>query len=249
MSSDEMFNWPDGDVILRATHGTDSRDFRVHKLFLSFASPVFKDMFKVPQPSPSSSNVDIIDVTDPPRTLDFILRFIYPFASPVINDLTTLSEVLILADKYDIEAARSRLRPCLAELAKTEPLRVYAIACRLGFEDEMKIASSHTTSIDLSELTQLPDEFKPIPSTEYHRLVRLRGKYRKAVVAIAARKPFSNLNRRVPIVDCVMKGAPLEYDPFAAALKKDFAVDVEYEDVENQIRSFLVQVKALNLTV
>jgi len=249
MSSDEMFNWPDGDVILRATHGTDSRDFRVHKLFLSFASPIFKDMFKVPQPSPSSSNVDIIDVTDPPRTLELILRFIYPFASPVINDLTTLSDVLILADKYDIEAARSRLRPCLAELAKTEPLRVYAIACRLGFEDEMKIASSHTTSIDLSELTQLPEEFKPIPSTEYHRLVRLRGKYRKAVVAIAARKPFSNLNRRVPIVDCVMKGAPLEYDPFAAVLKKDFAVDVEYEDVENQIRSFLVQVKALNLTV
>jgi len=136
----------DGDVILHATHSTDSRNFEDHRLFLSFALPVFKDMFKVPRPPSPSSNVDI---TDPPRTLELILRLIYPFASPVIDDLTVLLEVLILADKYDAEAARSRLRPCLAEFAKTEPLRVHAIACRLGFEGEMKIASSHTISINL----------------------------------------------------------------------------------------------------
>ena len=186
MNSDEMFNWPDGDVILRATHGANSRDFRVHKLFLSFASPVFKDMFKVPQPPSPSSNVDIIDVTDSPRTLELVLRFIYPFAPPVIKDLTTLSEVLIIADKYDIETVQSRLRPSLAELAKTKPLRAYAIACRLGFEDEMKIASSHMTAIDLSELTQLPDEFKFIPATEYHRLIRRHKKHRSGGVAAVA---------------------------------------------------------------
>ena len=42
MSPHSIFNWPDGDVTLRATHGTDSRDFRVHELFLSFVSPMFK---------------------------------------------------------------------------------------------------------------------------------------------------------------------------------------------------------------
>ena len=174
MTSDEMFNWPDGDVILRSTHGTESRDFRVHKIFLSFASPIFKDMFKLPQPSSPTSNVDVVNLTDPPRVLELILRFIYPCPPPVIDDLTLLSEVLFLADKYDIEAARSRLRPSLMKFAKTEPLRAYAIACRLGFEDEMKIASSHTTSINLTEVTQLPDEFKFIPATEYHRLILLQ---------------------------------------------------------------------------
>ena len=174
MTSDEMFNWPDGDVILRSIHGTESRDFRVHKIFLSFASPIFKDMFKLPQPSSPTSNVDVIDLTDPPRVLELILRFIYPCPPPVIDDLTLLSEVLFLADKYDIEAARSRLRPSLMKFAKTEPLRAYAIACRLGFEDEMKIVSSHTTSINLTEVTQLPDEFKFIPATEYHRLILLQ---------------------------------------------------------------------------
>ena len=179
-----MFNWPDGDVILRATHGTDSRNFRVHKLFLSFSSRVFKDMFKLPQPSSTATNVCTIDMADPPRALEVILRFIYPSADPpTINDLTLLSEVIVLTDKYDIKVARQRLRSSLVEFAKTEPLRVYAIACRLGLEDEMKIASSYTTSIHLPGLAiaELPDEFKFIPAIEYHRLILLQAKYRKRI--------------------------------------------------------------------
>ncbi|KAF9643877.1 hypothetical protein BDM02DRAFT_3072578, partial [Thelephora ganbajun] len=104
--------------------------------------------FKLPQPSSATSTVDIIDMSDPPGALEVILRFIYPSTDPpAINDLTLLAEVLVLADKYDIGVARSQLRRSLSEFATTEPLRVYAIACRLGFEDEMKIASSRTTSI------------------------------------------------------------------------------------------------------
>ena len=89
MDSYQMFNWPDGDAILRATHPTDSRDFRVHKFFLS-AFPVFKDMFKHSQPSSVSPNIDIIDVVDPPRVLERTLRFIYPCTWPIINDLAIL---------------------------------------------------------------------------------------------------------------------------------------------------------------
>jgi len=187
MDSDETFNWPDGDVLLRATHGTESRDFRVHKAFLSFSSPVFKDMFRLPQPSSATSkDIDVIDVTDPPRAWELVLRFVYPsLTSPVIDNLTTLSEALAAADKYDIEVARSRLRTSFKEFAVVEPLRVYAIACRLGLEDEMKVASSHTTSIHLPGLTELPDEFKLIPATEYHRLILLHSRFRKEVEEIA----------------------------------------------------------------
>ena len=187
MNPSETFNWPDGDVILRSTHGAESRDFRVHKFFLSFTSPVFKDMFAINQPSSSAeSDVDIVDLSDPPRALELILRLIYPSPTlPVVNNLAIVSEALTLADKYDIEVARSRLRSSLVQLAKTEPLRVYAIACRLGFEDEMKIASSHTLQINLPALTQLPDEFKFIPATEYHRLIHLHARYRKEAMDIA----------------------------------------------------------------
>jgi hypothetical protein len=236
MDSDEMFNWPDGDVILHATHGTEGRDFRVHKVFLSFSSPVFKDMFKIPQPSsPASNGVDIVDVTDPPRALELVLRFVYPFVdSPVINDLTILSEALVVADKYDIEVARSRLRPSFKGLATTEPLRAYAIACRLGLEEEMKIASSHTTSIHLPGLAELPPEFKFIPATEYHRLILLHSRYRKEVetVAHSAMRPAvtrgglggfasiaNGLNARANVEEIIKGGVPLNYESFKLAWK------------------------------
>ena len=45
----------------------------------------------------------------------------------------------------------------------------------------MKIVSSHMTSIHLSELTTLPDEFRLIPATEYHHLILLHLQYRKEV--------------------------------------------------------------------
>ena len=261
MDSSKMFDWPDGDVILRSTHPTGSRDFRVHKLFLSYASPVFRDMFKLPQPSSPASEVDIVDLADPPQVLELILRFVYPCPSPVISDLTLLPEVLILADKYDIEVVRSGLRPSLTNLAKTEPLRAYAIACRLGLEDEMKIASSHTLSINIPTLARLPDEFKLIPATEYHRLIHLHARYRDAILGVVTESlptsfaafggGTSRDNRlKKPIVDIITKGTPLNYKSFALALKTEHAIDVEADSTGgNVVRSILDKIYALNLTV
>ena len=267
MTSDEMFNWPDGDVILRTTHGSDSRDFRVHKVFLSFASPVFKDMFGIPQPpSAASSDVDVVNLGDPPKALELILRFIYPSPPPATNDLDTVSEALALADKYDIKSAQSRLRPSLMGFAKTEPLRVYAIACRLGFEDEMKIASSHTTSIHLPGLAQLPEEFKFVPATEYHRLTLLHARYRKEVEAIVASTSWPPRQPRSPgiftgmlvatmhttrevILGAVREGTPLDYESFILALKQDRYIDTETTNVGKIFRSALDKANALNLTV
>ena len=61
---------------------------------------------------------------------------------------------------------------------------MYAVARRLGLGDEMKITSAHTTLVHLSGLTELPDEFKLIPVTEYRRLIRLHTRYRKEVEAV-----------------------------------------------------------------
>jgi len=263
-----MFDWPDGDIILRAAHGTESRDFRVHKFFLSFSSPIFKDVFKIPQPPSIASNgVDVIEVADPPRALELILQFIYPTAaSPVINDLTVLSEALVLADKYDINVARSRLRESFTRFTTTEPLRAYAVACRFGFQEEMKVASSNTTSIHLPGLTELPDEFKFIPATEYHRLILLHARYRKEVEDIAhsamrpsvPKKPgskFAGLMGTInefarANVEEVVKGAiPLNYESFKHAWKAKYSVDADGSDVQAIFLSILDKANSLNLTV
>ena len=117
----------------------------------------------------------------------------------------------------------------------------------------MKIASSRTTSIDLPDLTQLPDKFKFILATEYHRLVHLHRRYRREVVVITTRPipveliqpggAFSGLwdtrtSTLMPIhqqiVDCITKGIPLDYDSFALALRRDYGVyNLEVQQVLN----------------
>ena len=68
--------------------GSSKRDFRVHKLVLSLASPVFKDMFSLPQPTSDNSRgsrvaeLEIVEVMDPTNALEAVLRMIYPFAPP-----------------------------------------------------------------------------------------------------------------------------------------------------------------------
>ena len=181
---DDDFDGPDGDIILR-TQGPPDRDFLVHKLILSLASPVFKDMFCVPQPKSNASNgeIDVVDITDPPRALDLILKLIYPFPPPKVDDLDQLVQGLIIADKYNIEGARARLRDPLNKFMREEPLRVYAIATRFGLEEEAEAAASFTTGIYLPGLapSKLPGDLAHIPAPAYHKLVMLHEKHRHAI--------------------------------------------------------------------
>jgi hypothetical protein len=127
MPINDKFDAPDADIILR-TLGPPKRDFRVHKLVLSLASPVFKDMFSLPQPTSNDSRkstvaeVEIVEVTDPAGALDIVLKMIYPFVPPPLDgDLDTLVECLVIAEKYNIEGAESRLYRALAQMSCYPP--------------------------------------------------------------------------------------------------------------------------------
>jgi len=87
MASTSFFTTHDGEVIVRAGQGSGpTRDFRVHKFMLSLVSPVFKDMFTLPQPPNQNRNgepdIPIVDIPDSPQVFDIILRFIYPGVEP-----------------------------------------------------------------------------------------------------------------------------------------------------------------------
>jgi len=177
---DDEFNVPGGDVILRA-QGPPNRDFRVHKLVLSLASPFFGDMFGIPQPPNALTTGDeVIDVTDPPQALGLVLRLIYPFPPPNVNNLDLLVEGLVITDKYNIEGARARLRVELTKFVNDAPLRVYAIASRFGFDGEAEAAASSltTSTYYLPALSDLPNDFKYILAPAYHKLIVLQTKHR-----------------------------------------------------------------------
>jgi hypothetical protein len=232
MSNEEKFDAPDADVILQAL-GPPECDFRVHKLVLSLASPVFKDMFSLPQPvkpTPDNSKassvekIDIVSVTDPPHALKLVLRMIYPFKPPSFDGtLKTLVECLGIAEKYGMEGPKEKLRVLLSRAPASHILQAYAIASRFGFTDIAETASRQiSSSINLAGISQLPDEFEFVPPATYHALVRQRAQYLEEAADIIKRIPFMTTCSSCPggrfagevfrlgLTNLIMKGTPLE---------------------------------------
>ena len=124
----DPFTTEDGDVILRA--GPDD-SFRVHKAILSFTSSVFKDLFRTAQPDQPDGGQDgllpTIPITDPPESIDLLLRFIYPGVTPTtIANPATFSTLLTIADKYGVAMVSPVVEKRLAdqEVLEKDPFGV-----------------------------------------------------------------------------------------------------------------------------
>jgi len=252
MSDDEKFDAPDADIILRAL-GPPKRDFRVHKLLLSLASPVFKGMFSLPQPTSDNpgestvAEVEIVEVTDPADALDIVLRIIYPYFTPPSLggdfDFDTLVECLVIADKYEIRKIKLQLCDALAQVSYAWPLRVYAIAARFGFAKLMDYTSHRIfSSIHLPGIPELPDDFDFVSATAYHRLVRQRAFYVEAVAEVIKQTPLkswcSNCPRskstaqeasRLRLAHLIITGTLVDAGACAEAWVKAYGRNVECE--------------------
>ena len=150
----EWQNLPDADVILRTSGG---KEFHSHKLVLSLASSVFRDMFSVPQPSSESSQTPIIDVSDPPEVLEMFLQIIYPFRNPSIDGVETLTSLLRLADKYDAKVALDAYKNYLPSMwISPLPIHMYAVLCACGREEEAHAAARRVPFASLEHLNSSP---------------------------------------------------------------------------------------------
>jgi len=160
---------PGADVILRAS---GEKEFHAHKLILSLASPVFRDMFSVPQPPPTeSSELPIVDVNDPPEAFEIFLRTIYPTRNPLITDIQTLVTIIHLADKYDAKDVLDIHKDHLPSLSgNLTPIQLYTILCACGREYEAGAAARRVSFASLSTLDSNP-LLQLITVTQYQRLV------------------------------------------------------------------------------
>ncbi|CAL1700076.1 unnamed protein product [Somion occarium] len=176
-----LFNSPDADLVLRSA-SPQSVDFLVHRCILAAASPFFRHMFTLPQSTADATNPSpVVDVTESAATLEILLQFVYPIADPTIHSLDVLTGVLGAASKYDLTVPIVNLGKQLitSRFIKAEPIRVYAIASRFDLEEEAKIASRHTLSINIVDYP-LSEEFKYITSDSYHRLLDLHRRRAQA---------------------------------------------------------------------
>lgn len=151
------FDANDADVILRAPLPPESeekfKDFRVHKLILSIASTIFNDMFSIPQPpQPATGTVLLptVTVVESAKVFETFLRLIYPIEPPAIYSLQLVDDLFRLSEKYMTNVVHEKLKQILVSpiFIESDPVWVYAIACRADLGMEAELAIPHTFRID-----------------------------------------------------------------------------------------------------
>ncbi|KAI0664242.1 hypothetical protein C8Q70DRAFT_1049747 [Cubamyces menziesii] len=146
------FNQSSADIILKTS---DHILFRVHSQILAQASPVFADMFELPQPERGSSSPPTIDVSENGETLDLLLRLLYPTPKKHLkmDDPAHLVPALKAAQKYEMALPVEAMSERLISIIPRDPLQVWAAACRTGIENiafeaaaALKVSSRSTAS-------------------------------------------------------------------------------------------------------
>lgn len=173
------FDRPDGDVVLCSS---DRVRFKAHRLLLAMASPVFDDMFSLPQPSMAGRDQrdsadpnppPIVEVTEDSKTVRALLDTCYPFQNPDLSSLDAVDSLLDAAVKYDVAKALDLCKRELQGFVTSEPLRVYAIACRLNYETLAKAAADYTRSQEIfRDGLVYAKELDRVSGGCYHRLLQ-----------------------------------------------------------------------------
>jgi len=210
------FDNPDADVILRSS---DNVDFRVFKVFLSKASPVFKDMFKLPQ-TPTGQNDDdtkdglpIVQMAEGSKTIETILTMCYPMTlvDPMVAAPEELEDVKLLLEaaiKYDIATVEERARTWLVApcFLKTDPVMVYVIACQWNLEKEARAAARFTIGHTILE-KPLEKEFDMMTIREFRALLLYVGRCNAAMAKYAINFEFVYSNHGFGCELCGISGS------------------------------------------
>lgn len=165
----------DADIVLRASDGVN---FKMYRVILGKASPVFKHMFTLPQ-SPSvvddrefCDGLPVVDMAEDSHTLDILFRFCYPCERPELKSLDDIHRVLAAADKYDMEAVVAQARRLWRSIAALDPLRAFAIACKMRWGEEARFAARLSLREPVWPLEPpMAPEFKDISADTVIRLM------------------------------------------------------------------------------
>lgn len=123
------FSFPDADVILRSFEGTL---YRIHSYTLRTTSGLFSTMFSLPQP-------EEIPIYESDFVLERLLR-------------------LLAAEKWDTPGPIASIRSALTcpRLLTSDPLRLYVLAKHFDWNEEAKLASTHTLKLNLHDPIHAP---------------------------------------------------------------------------------------------
>jgi hypothetical protein len=166
------------DVVLRSSDGVD---FFAQMATLSLSSPVFGGLFCIPTPVTTSPDRDsirngfpVVRLSETSRTLDSVLRFIYPIPPPDNLTFQEIADVLGALDKYCLTGILHRVQPLLASLLDDNPIGVYAVSIANKIYDLAGDAAIRTLKIPLERLVLI--NIYQIPIKDYNRLLAFHYK-------------------------------------------------------------------------
>ncbi|KIK90886.1 hypothetical protein PAXRUDRAFT_831299 [Paxillus rubicundulus Ve08.2h10] len=183
----------DADLIL---HTSDDARFAVHKIFLTTASSLLKRSLMSGSSSPSppfeglvvrrEGNRDIIDLAEDAVTTERVLQYCYPISNPILGNLDDVQTVLEMMKKFGMKCVMNRVKSLLVQpsFLEKEPLRVFAIAYRFGFEAEARLAARHTLVQPI--FGPFVKELEHIPASAYHKLLQYHRKCSVAACSLTS---------------------------------------------------------------
>jgi hypothetical protein len=177
----EPLDIPDANLIIRSS---DLVDFRVHKLILSMASPFFKDLLSLPQPSDSETvdGLPVIPFQEDAKVLNSLISMLYPVCPVIPDSYDKVLHLLSACQKYDMVQIQSSIR---AEVNRggfpvpvgTEVFHAYAIASSKGLIPEMEKAARLTLDYPMT-FESLGEGLRLFEGSALRDLARFRMRYK-----------------------------------------------------------------------
>ncbi|KZO97309.1 hypothetical protein CALVIDRAFT_536331 [Calocera viscosa TUFC12733] len=149
-------SFEEGDIILRSSDGIQ---LRAYKRILMEASVFFKALFDLPQQceSETDESLPIIDCQEDSITLQKLLQLIYPVPNPDFRNVDEVQPVLEAANKFEVDAAMAALVSVLRSprMLASDPVRIYALACRYSLPSLSRAAAAACLRVDLDETGEM----------------------------------------------------------------------------------------------
>ena len=142
------------DVILQSS---DLINFYVHRSVLTASSPLFRDMFSLPQPTSDESpdGLPLVHLSEDAEVLNSLISMLYPVPPDIPDSNDSILALLSAAQKYDMVTVQSSIRADVRRRGlllptHVEAFRVYAVACRTRLVPEMESAARLTLKYPLT---------------------------------------------------------------------------------------------------
>jgi len=187
------------DLIMQSS---DHVPFYVHKSILSMSSPIFRDMFSLPQPADGEfvDGLPVVRLAEEAQVLHNLLTMIYPIPSVIPGEYDKALDLLAVSQKYDMVAIQSSIRAemknNLRPLTAAATFRAYGIASAKGLSPETEAAARLTLDFPMT-FESMGDALSTIGGWALRDLIRFRRHCRDNLASCLE----SLLDTRLPPID------------------------------------------------